>query len=266
MNAEKFFETHSIEEISKKTKISPISLRLIRNKEFEKIPRVKFIGFINILQKTYKVDLSDLIEEYNQFASVKNEEKIEKKEIKTSNNSTFLLTFLAFVLFILGGYFFYSYVKSNSKTYPKNTTTKENNNTQSLIKENLIKTSSSTNTTIPLPTQLSIPKTETNTSKETNTSQIQNKTPIKKLYQVTIIPKQKVWFRALNIDTNTSIEYLTSTPKILPKGNYYIKFGHGNLTIIYNDHNITPDTKKIVRILLKDGNYTYLKKPNRFEK
>ncbi|WP_024787139.1 MULTISPECIES: hypothetical protein [unclassified Lebetimonas] len=61
------------------------------------------------------------------------------------------------------------------------------------------------------------------------------------------------------------MEFLTTNPKIL-KGNYYIKFGHGNLTIIYNDKNITPNTKKILRILLKNGKFEYLKKPNRFEK
>ena len=70
----------------------------------------------------------------------------------------------------------------------------------------------------------------------------------------------------MNIDTNRTFEYLTSKIKVLPKGNYYIKFGHGNVSILYNEYNITPNTKKIVRILLKDGNYTYMKKPNRYEK
>ena len=256
MNADKFFETHSIEEISKKTKISPISLRLIRNKEFEKIPRAKFIGFINILQKTYKIDLSDLIEEYNQFANQNNKKEIEKEEIKTSNNSTFLLVILAFLLFILGGYLFYSYVKTNSKNQPEQNTTQisiqtDKNNTQKLL---LPKENNNSNQTIQKETNF----TQSSLIKETNKTS--------KLYSVTIIPKQEVWFKALNIENNTSIEYLTSHKKTLPKGNYYIKFGHGNLTIIYNDQNITPNTKEIVRILLKNGKYKYLKKPNRYEK
>jgi len=262
MNAEKFFETHSIEEISKKTKISPISLRLIRNKEFEKIPRVKFVGFINILQKTYKVDLSELIEEYNHSANTVNETKIEEKEIKTSNNSTFILSVLAFILLILGGYFFYSYIKTNNTSQinpPQNNLTIKNNKTQT-----------NTNFTSNIKNQ----KSETNTTKDSNKTGLLLKSPMPKLaknktkhlYKVIIIPKEKVWYKALNIDTNKSIQYLTSNPKVLPKGNYYIKFGHGNLTILYNDQNITPKTRKIVRILLKDGNYTYLKKPNRYEK
>jgi len=76
MNADKFFEKYSLEEISKKTKISPISLRFIKNKEFEKIPRAKFFGFINIIEKNFNVDLSELKEEYNQFVPKKENEQI----------------------------------------------------------------------------------------------------------------------------------------------------------------------------------------------
>ncbi len=264
MNADKFFETHSIEEISKKTKISPISLRLIRNREFDKIPRVKFIGFLKILQKTYKVDLSDLIEEYNNFNPP---ETSQKEEIQTtpSKNSTFFLSIAAFILLLLGGYLFYSYMKNNNSNQitPQNEISQENNispknkNIQNLAKNSNYAPQESNNTN-------ATKEIETNIT----TSQIQPKTNSHKakISTIKIIPNQKVWFRAINIDTNKSIEYLTSTPKTLPKGNYYIKFGHGNLTIIYNDQNITPDTKKIVRILFKDGNYTYMKKPNRFEK
>ncbi|WP_156921346.1 hypothetical protein [Lebetimonas sp. JH369] len=47
MNADEFFENHSIDE---KTKISPISLRFIKNREFDKLPRVKFIGFVRLIE------------------------------------------------------------------------------------------------------------------------------------------------------------------------------------------------------------------------
>ncbi len=258
MNADKFFETHSIEEISKKTKISPISLRFIRNREFEKLPRVKFIGFINILQKTYKVDLKDLIEEYNQFNPHKNI-SVKEIETKSSKNSTFFLSIAAFVLLLLGGYLFYSYMKNNNSnqttsqihiTSEVNVTQKNENNTSNNLARNIN----------------IIKSNESNLTKQNFKTHIKTKSKKATIYNIKIIPNQKVWFRAINIDTNKSIEYLTSLPKTLPKGNYYIKFGHGNLTIIYNDQNITPDTKKIVRILFKDGNYTYMKKPNRYEK
>ena len=269
MNADKFFETHSIEEISKKTKISPISLRFIRNREFEKLPRVKFIGFINILQKTYKVDLKDLIEEYNQFNPPENI-SVQEIETKSSKNSTFFLSIAAFVLLLLGGYLFYSYMKKNNSNqikYTQNNSFQENNLTQNRNENNKTRQNSIQNYN-----SISQTANEVNTSKKIVSKNIQisyNKNNVSKkatIFKIDIIPNEKLWFKATNIDTNETIEYLTNLPKTLPKGNYYIKFGHGNLTIIYNDQNITPDTKKIVRILFKDGNYTYMKKPNRYEK
>ena len=256
MNADKFFEKYSIEEISKRTKISPISLRFIRNKEFEKIPRAKFFGFIKIIENEFKVDLSDLKEEYSN--TTHNVEK--KHEIKIEKEKNYhLITILALIMLIIGGYILYKNLKT--KTSPSQ---KENLVADTNLDINEINTSIENTTTY-----------EENVSTEENITYaynppIQKETnqtkPLIQQYKVDIIPNEKVWFRAINIDTNKTYEFLTSKEKILPKGNYYIKFGHGNITIYYNNQTITPNTKKIIRILFKDGNYTYLKKPNRYEK
>jgi len=248
MNADKFFERYSIEEISKKTKISPISLRYIKNKEFDKLPRVKFFGFINIIEKTFNVDLSDLKEEYNQFIPPKNEIKQEIKFEEKKDNKFILIS--AIILAIIG-----IYMLKNSIT---NSKTNENNITNIEISTPQIKKTEKNS---------SLAKTQTTISTNFQINENNNtKKTTKILSEVDIIPNEKVWFRALNIDNNKTIEYLTSKEKILPKGNYYIKFGHGNLTIIYANQTITPNTNKVIRILLKNGKYKYLKKPNRYEK
>ena len=276
MNAEKFFEKHTIEEISQKTKISPISLRFIRNKEFDKIPRAKFFGFINIIEKEYNVDLSDLKEEYNLTVPKKEETqeiKIEKKEKKN-----YLLLILAFLLLITGGFILYATLNTNktpnyetnvtSTTIqtPVNTEEKKQNelNTSSVLETNKETSIQKTDIT-PLTKQTKKTITLKTDKNITKTPQLSLKTT-KTKYPVDIIPNKTIWFRAINIDTNKTIEYLTSKEKILPKGNYYIKFGHGEVTINYGNQTITPNSKKIVRILFKDGNYTFMKKPNRFEK
>jgi len=273
MNAEKFFEKHSIEEISQRTKISPISLRFIRNKEFDKIPRAKFFGFINIIEKEFNVDLSELKEEYNLSAPKKEENqeiKIEKKEKKN-----YLLLMLAFLLLITGGFILYATLNTNktpdyetnitSTTIqtPVNTEEKKQNNLNSLsvYKTDQAISVQENNLTSKISKKADIKKDKN----ITNTTQKPPKTA-KTKYPIDIIPNKIVWFRAINIDTNKTIEYLTSKEKILPKGNYYIKFGHGEVTINYGNETITPNSKKIVRILFKDGNYTYMQKPNRFEK
>jgi len=250
MNAEKFFKTHSLEEISKKTKISPISLRLIRNKEFEKIPKVKFLGFIRIIEKTYNVNLNDLIEEYNNQIPQKNIQKnpavsIPKKQ--TNKNSVLFIAILAFVLIILGGFLLFKNSNSNI------------NNTKSIKKQ------------IPKPNNIKIINNSSlQKTKDINNSLKEIKKPKKKniaqKFKITIIPNSLLWFKATNIDTNKSIQFLTSHKKILPKGNYYIKFGHGDFNLTYNNQIISPKTKKLIRILFKNGKYKFMKKPNRYEK
>jgi len=255
MNADKFFERYSIEEISKKTKISPISLRYIKNREFDKLPRVKFFGFINIIEKTFNVDLSDLKEEYNNFIKTNNKTEEINTQIKiepiNSNNSNKLILIFALILAILGVYLLKnSYEK---KTNEINASHNElSNNISAPIEKNI-----SSITKYQIINQDKTKTTKKNISAEKN---------VTKLYEVKIIPNEKVWFRAINIENNKSIEYLTSHQKILEKGNYYIKFGHGNVTIIYANQTITPNTKKLVRILLKNGKYQYMKTPNRYEK
>jgi len=266
------FKQYSIEEISKRTKISPISLKYIKDKEYDKIPRVKFLGFINILQREFGVDLSELIEEYN--ASHPSEKPIptsnptppppqeeEKKDLKK-----IIIPAIIGIGVFVGGYFLFNF----SKQKPQ----KEEVKVTEIIKQ--------TNSTKKMPTitpqeskivakldeniteeNITTPKNnQTIANKEINETNITKK-PTLATYPVTIIPKQKVWFRAINLDTNKTISILTSNPKTLPKGNYYIKFGHGLVEMNYANKTISPNTKQIVRIILKNGEYEYIKKPPR---
>jgi len=252
MNADKFFEKYSIEEISKKTKISPISLRFIRNKEFDKIQKAKFFGFINIIEKEFNVNLSDLKEEYNLNSPINKKEKIQEIHIE-KDKKNYLIAIFAVILLIVGGYILYKSINFSPKQKKiSSISNKEQKITPKMIKKEPKKIHITTPKIQPIITE----KKELNTTKTT---------PITK-YPLTIIPNRKIWYRAINIDTNKTFEYLTSKEKILPKGNYYIKFGHGDITINYANQIITPNTKKVIRMLFKDGNYTFLKRPNRYEK
>jgi cytoskeletal protein RodZ len=258
MSANEFFEKHTIEEINKKTKISPISLRYIKNKEFEKIQRVKFLGFVRIIEKEFKTDLSDLIEEYNQTTN-HSPETPEKETVlsEPKKHNTLILFLLALILFSLGAYLLYNnYTSKSPKNSELNKTeflpnTEENvtnSNTETIQNENALESN-----------ETAIRQQETN-----NTSNSVENADIPKIIEIS--PHEKVWFKAVNIDNNQTVEYLTSNPKILIGPDWYVKFGHGNLTIVYGNETITPNTKKIIRILFKQGKIEYLKKDNRFEK
>jgi cytoskeletal protein RodZ len=277
MNADEFFEKHSIEEINKKTRISPISLRFIKNKEFDKLPRVKFVGFVRLIEKRYKVDLSELIEEYeNYFNQNDNNKQKEKKETELEKKEEIkekksYLWVLVLILFILSAFLYVSFInkntienKLNNKLAVEKNITDFSNNESEKSNDTLNNTNTTHENKMIVDNVVPMEKNETNISKINNISTAQLNKKVTE-YNITILPNELVWFRALNIDNNKTKEFLTSKPKNLI-GNYYIKFGHGNITIIYNDKNITPNTKKIVRILFKNGKYKYLKKPNEYEK
>lgn len=268
------FEKYSIEEINKRTRISPISLRYIKNKEFSKIPRVKFIGFIRIIENEFKVDLSDLIKEYEEATKHIKKDNIEIKLENPKKNGNFLIILFAIILIIIGGYYLYKTTKQNP-----NILVEQNYSITQKIENNLTKNQAILKKTKEVEKIKEIKKiekniekniiennitniTENNSTKENNIT-IQNKTNFN---SIQIIPKEKVWFKAINLDTNKTVEYLTSSPKELNGSNWYIKLGHGFVTIKYKDKTITPNTKKIVRVLLKNGKYEFLKKPNRYEK
>ncbi len=245
MNVDKFFEQHSIEEISKKTKISPISLRFIKNKEFEKIPRVKFIGFIRLIEREYGIDLSELIEEYN--STVKNQSSPTPQKIKVQKKETPIILYILIALTLLiSGAILY-------KTTQPTKTAPIKNNLEFSIAENNASTITTQNDMSIIENNLTYKIEEENTSLE------ENKTKKISINEITIIPKEKVWYRIINLDTNKTYEYLTTKIHSFKGKNFYIKLGHGNVTIEYGDYNITPNTKKIVKILLKNGKYEYVK-------
>jgi len=258
MNADKFFEQYSIEEISKRTKISPISLRYIKNKEYEKIPRVKFMGFMNIIQREFNVNLSDLIEEYNTAtnSTPQKEETPKPAPVKKEKNN--LIFILSIILLALSGGIIYLYTSGSDTAQagetPLEVTAIEVNRTINATEPEKIKNSAQKK---PKKTDIHIQALQ---MAKTSEVQIPVGKKVSQTLNVTITPNEKVWYKAVNLDTNKTFEYLTSNPKTLPGGNYYIKFGHGNVTIEYGDKIIEPNTKKIVKILLKNGEYKYVDK------
>jgi cytoskeletal protein RodZ len=255
----KFFEKYSIEEISKRTKISPISLRFIKNKEYEKIPRVKFLGFIKIMQREFKEDLSYLIEEYDLATNQKPTQKPQQETKKTPppKKEKNIIYLLAVILLIITGAVIYLTQNSNKISTPQTNQTVANLNIeQNISVENNI--SQNPNTFATKTSQNTTAVTANIPQNNTSNPKVVVKPSIPK--NITIIPNEKVWFRALNLDTNKTYEYLTSHTKTLPGSNYYIKFGHGNVTIEYGNTTITPNTKKIIRLYFHNGKYEYVKK------
>ena len=76
-----FFDNVDLKEVSKRTLIDLKELGYVKNEEFDKLSKTKGLGFIKIIEREYKVDLSDKREKFLEYL---------KEHNKDSNNELFI--------------------------------------------------------------------------------------------------------------------------------------------------------------------------------
>lgn len=92
------------QKIYEKTHIARANVESILEKSFDKIPKVQFKGFISILEREYKVDLQDLVREFEQYTAKEREiavhlaPEIKKEYIKFDQKT--IISLLAATLII----------------------------------------------------------------------------------------------------------------------------------------------------------------------
>ncbi len=102
-----------LKEVSNKTFINLDNLKALLDKDFAQLNRTKALGFIQILQREFGVDLQELKKEYLKFDNgyVKPKEhpqKIESRDRDEEKPKKFLLYLLLAIAAILAAYFFFS--------------------------------------------------------------------------------------------------------------------------------------------------------------
>lgn len=70
-----FFDKMDLKEVAKKTLIDIKDLEYLKNEEFDKLSKTKGIGFIKILEREYKVDLSQKKEKFLEYLKEQGRDK-----------------------------------------------------------------------------------------------------------------------------------------------------------------------------------------------
>jgi len=73
MQLNEILEEHTIKAISKRTNISEFNIEALVEADFEKIKRVKAMGFISIIEREYNADLSNVKEQALEYYNKHNE-------------------------------------------------------------------------------------------------------------------------------------------------------------------------------------------------
>jgi len=114
----KIIDTHGIEEVASKTNISTINLGYLVEENFEKLNRVKSLGFLLILEREYKeIDITELRERVKTYYD--EHKPLDEKVVMVARDSVQDDGFSFFKLFIIlallgGGYYLYSEGKLDS--------------------------------------------------------------------------------------------------------------------------------------------------------
>ncbi|MDR1285531.1 MAG: hypothetical protein LBJ88_04940 [Campylobacteraceae bacterium] len=114
----KKLEDIGLREVSRKTYIEFNYLKLMADKEFSKLERIKTLGFIKIIQREYDIDMDDWIKEFEEYFQENNQNKPKEKKpddiLKPHKNVSFskkAYIFLAVLFLILFMIFAYSFTK-----------------------------------------------------------------------------------------------------------------------------------------------------------
>ncbi len=280
-----FFEKYDIEDISKKTRIDKKDLKFLRDEDFDKMTKTKGLGFIKIIEREYKVNLSskrDRLVEY-----LKEHDRYKNKEFfiappKRINFSKYIAVVV--LIFAIFGAFTIFYLKkidivpvikdkysqnpivkeakkisgidindtNTSVVFENNSTAKESNSTNSTIKnvifsKNNIKINSDLNetNTTTIKQQISKEQIDANFSNAT----VKN--------ECIIAPKVKIWVGVIVLDKHKKKSYLQdSNITMALQNNTLIATGHGDFKLYFKDKEYDFSTKSPMRFYFKDGNLT----------
>jgi hypothetical protein len=227
-----------VQKIYEKTHITRRNVENILNRSFDKIPKVQFRGFISILEREYKVDLQDLVKEFESYT--KYEEKISetlipelKNEYIKFNNKTLVIALMA--TFVIGYFIISSLVHSKTES------TEINNSEIATAKANLdhndsnitavVVDSNETNKSLEH-NSTKLPVTPTQTTSSTPIASVSTTQDAAKGTKFEIIPEKVLWVLYREMGSDKHHQAITQSPITLdPSKNYLLELGHGLIKV-----------------------------------
>lgn len=186
-------EENSVQSINNKTKISIDTLNKIIARDFSSFKKVQAFGFISILEREYGGRIDDLREDCEDyFASHLKEEVIfiAPNVVKTTSKPQWIIWLVSFGIFALSTYFLIQSSTSNDTPEYKeevNVTKPVAINQPTEANATINANAAEKNITVPAAIDNNI-----SSGKDNNASSVS---------QLKIIPKTKLWFGMMNIDT-----------------------------------------------------------------
>ncbi len=281
----KVLEEIGLKEVSKATHIEVKNLKSMIDSDFKKLNRATAIGFIKIISREYKLDLSNWVEEANSYwDNIEDSEGKPKIFIvqKPKIFPKFILTFVSLLVLILilyGAYiflnqrldFFETPLLKNDTNFTYEQTPVVNEAKETLkINEASLNAAVSTNSS----EQSDVQNSDINISKLAETIVTKNKneenstvatnkvgkvTPINKAENNAtnsfISPNAKLWIGVIYLDNFQRKSYLGEGNFTLEASrDQLITTGHGDFNLYFKGKLTKFNSERPLKFLIKDGN------------
>ncbi|MEA2110638.1 MAG: hypothetical protein U9P71_01185 [Campylobacterota bacterium] len=273
-----YLKTINIRDIHVKTHISYANIEAILNKSYSKLERVNLTGFISILQREYAVDLSDFLEEFEQYRLENAPAEIEKTNIrlnyKSKKRSKRAGWILLLLLTIALGFFYSSDVMVNLQEYRGGVEVNDSqiDKAKGKLQENdliqpYLQNSDLNSSTVAEIEENSVAVLEENISKVSDLNQTDMNKLIKQIAPevqneaVTIIPIKKVWIGMIELPSMKKINRVTMRKvKVDTTKDWLIVFGHAQVTVKKEAELLEFKKRGKIYFIYKDGRLTEITK------
>ena len=243
------------QKIYEQTHIPVVHIQAILHESFEGFSKVQFIGFINILQREYEVDLSEVLQKGEAYFADKNQtiangtNGVFVSSDKTKNYTPIYIV-LALIAFVI-----VAYLSINSSESSKNILLKDNRLIEDVTKEmNQTTALADENTTAVTSTaqkEVSSQKTEEQEQKVEEVAVPQEKV-IAESFKIK--PKAKVWLGYIDVEKNKKYQKtFKNTLELDPSKEWLLTFGHGFVDIMINGEVKKFTSRKGLKFHYKDG-------------
>jgi hypothetical protein len=209
------------QKVYEKTHIARKNVEYILSKSFDKIPKIQFRGFISILEREYHLDLSELVNEYEQQTVSEEQDPLEPAtEDKDNGKSGKALIFVVLLITVAVGYYMISNMLNSSSDKM------ELNNTQ-IESAKMHLDINATESAIPDINQTQDINITDNNIIDENTSE-------KNLAatRLEILTNQSLWIGYIDMsDFSKKQITIQHNFELDPSKNYLLVFGHGMMKI-----------------------------------
>ncbi len=242
------------QKIHKETHITKEYVQSIIHENFDGLSSVQFTGFISILEREYKIDLSDLKakgEEYFQEENAKSEEQ-KKVFVVTKRKKSYVGVYIGLVAVIFLSFLYYIliYMAAPSSSSAEKIDDTKIQNAQKSISEiievkDVISDVNETNNSV---NEIIVVDENTTKKDEVKVEVVQEDRTLK------LVPKNKIWAGYINIKTNQKYQNVfRETFTFDTTKDWLLLFGAGNVKLEINGEIKKFSSKQNLRFKYVDG-------------